>query len=127
MPLTVRAFPLHGPLSGLEAFAAQLKSERRAAAMQFFREYGVSHESWHLQQTPNGPWIIAVTQLQDPGEAAPRYAKSNAEFDAWFKNQVRSLTGVDPNTTPLGPPTTEIFSWSEVSQQRLANKPGVGP
>jgi hypothetical protein len=120
MPLTVRAFPLHGPLSELQAFAEQLKGQRRASAIQFFREYGVSHESWHFQQTPNGPWVIAVTELQDPQEAAPRYASSNADFEVWFKTQVRSLTGVDPNTTPLGPPTTEIFSWSASSPQRLA-------
>lgn len=113
MPLVVRAFPLRQPRSALDAFAAQLKRQRIAEAAQFYQDYGISHESWHLQEMPSGPWIIAVTVLKNPEEAAPRYASANADFDAWFKTQVLSLTGVDPNTAPLGPPTIEVFSWSD--------------
>ena len=112
MPLVVRAFPLRAPVSELQAFASELTGPRASDAEQFYRHYGVDYESWHVQQTPNGPWVIAVTELADPAEAAPRYADARHEFHAWFKDQVLSLTGVDPNKTPLGPPTTEVFSWS---------------
>jgi hypothetical protein len=33
---------------------------------------------------------------------------------------VLELTGVDPNVTPLGPPTETLFSWSD------ANAPKAG-
>lgn len=112
MPLVVRAFPLRGSISDLEAFASELNGARASDAEQFYRHYGVDHESWHVQQTANGPWVIAVTALANPTEAASRYAGATEDFDVWFKNQVLSLTGVDPNKTPLGPPTREIFSWS---------------
>lgn len=112
MPLVVRAFPLKSPVSDLHAFAAALTGERAADAARFYRHYGVDHESWHMQETPHGPWVIAVTALADPGEAAPRYANATEEFHLWFKNQVLAITGVDPNQTPLGPPTTQVFSWS---------------
>ena len=112
MPLVVRAFPLRGSIAELKTFASELIGVRAADAEQFYRHYGVDHESWHVQQTPNGPWVIAVTSLADPAEAAPRYADAREEFHAWFKGQVLSLTGVDPNKTPLGPPTTQVFSWS---------------
>ncbi len=112
MPLLPRAFPLRRPVEELRAFAAALCGERSADANQFYRHYGVSHESWHVQKTPTGPWVIAVTVVDNPEEAASRYASASEEFHAWFKAQVLSLTGVDPHTTPLGPPTTRVFVWS---------------
>jgi len=118
MPLVVRAFPLRGSITDLQAFASELAGARAADTEQFYRHYGVDHESWHVQQTPNGPWVIAVTALANPAEAAPRYADAREEFHVWFKDQVLSLTGVDPNKTPLGPPTTQVFSWSSQAAER---------
>jgi hypothetical protein len=118
MPLVVRAFPLRASIAELEAFAAELAGTRAADAEQFYRHYGVDHESWHVQQTPDGPWVIAVTSLANPTEAAPRYADAREEFHAWFKDRVLALTGVDPNKTPLGPPTTQVFSWSSLAAAR---------
>lgn len=115
MPLVVRAFPLRRSVADLQAFAAELSGTRAADATQFYRHYGVDHESWHVQQTPSGPWVIAVTALANPTEAASRYADATQAFHVWFKNQVLSLTGIDPNETPLGPPTTEVFSWSSTA------------
>lgn len=112
MTLVVRAFPLRGSMSDLAAFASQLKGARAKEASQFYRHYGVEYESWHLQETANGPWVIAVTTVENPDEAAPRYADATEGFHVWFKSQILALTGVDPNDTPLGPPTEEIFSWS---------------
>ena len=85
MALVVRAFPLRESPSALEAFAAALNGERSAEASQFYRHYGVARESWHLQQTPHGPWVIAVSDIRDPNEAAPRYAEATADFHVWFK------------------------------------------
>ena len=51
--------------------------------------------------------------IDNPAETAPRYASASEEFHAWFKSQVLHLSGVDPNVTPLGPPTTQVFAWSD--------------
>jgi hypothetical protein len=113
MSLIVRAFALRGSIKDLEAFAAALRTERKAETAAFFRQYGVSHESWHLQETPTGPWVIGVTAIDDAAEAAPRYAKSSTEFDSWFKRHVLQLSGVNPEQQPLGAPTTQVFVWSD--------------
>lgn len=112
MEHVVRAFPLRASREALAAFAAQLNGRRTAEASAFYRRYGIVEESWHVQDTPIGPWVIAVTILADAAEAAPRYAQSTAEFEAWFKGEVLALTGIDPNAAPLGPPTTQVFRWS---------------
>jgi hypothetical protein len=115
MQRVVRAFPvLPGQEKSLQELVSQLADERAKEAAEFFRRFGVTHESWHAQETPAGTWVIGVTEISDvPVEvAAEGYARSEQPFDSWFKERVREITGIDPNTTPLGPPTQCIFNWS---------------
>jgi hypothetical protein len=112
MQLIVRAFPvLPGKEQIMRQFAREVQTTRAAEATDFYRRMGVARESWHLQETPHGSWVIGVTQIPEkPVEAAGRdYAASQHPFDRWFKDQVIAITGVDPEQAPLGPPTQCIF------------------
>jgi hypothetical protein len=111
MPLVVRAFPLlPGKAEALRRFAADMAGPRRQEAEQFFKSFGVVRESWHYQETPQGPMVIAVTDVEsEPGARAWEYAESSRPFDRWFKDQVRDLTGIDPSVHPLGPSSEVIF------------------
>ena len=113
MSLIVRAFPVRSSVEDLKTFASALSNERAAETAAFYRRYGIEHESWHLQETPHGRWVIAVTSIDDVDEATPRYAESSAEFERWFKNRVMQVTGINPEIQPLGPPTTQVFGWSD--------------
>jgi hypothetical protein len=112
MPLIVRAFPvLPGKEEDIRKLAAEMAGPRREEAREFYRTFGVVRESWHYQETPHGPLVIGVTEVEDidPSARAQGYAESNQPFDRWFKDQVRNLTGVDPDLQPLGPPSEVIF------------------
>lgn len=112
MNLLVRAFPvLEGKADKLAEFARALETDRAAEAQDFYRRRGVHRETWHTQVTPHGLWVIGVAELPDKPLAvlADEYAASAAPFDKWFKEQVLELTGIDPNVTPLGPPTQCIY------------------
>jgi hypothetical protein len=109
MSYLVRAFPLIRPVDELRSFLSTLT--KRAETSRFYREYGILHESAYLQETKQGYIVIVVTVLEDQQEATPRYKAASDEFLTWFKQQIFHLTGVDPNVTPLGPPTTQEFSW----------------
>lgn len=112
MPFVVQAFPLLPEREGaLRAFADQMAGERAAEGADFYRRLGVAHESWHLQHTAAGPLVIAVTEIADVDAAATSYAASQQPFDRWFKDQVLHLTGVSPDSDPLGPPTEQIFEF----------------
>jgi hypothetical protein len=115
MPLVVRAFPvLRGKEEQVREFAAEMAGARRAEASAFYRSFGVRRESWHLQRTEHGFWVIGVTDVTDDLEAkAQAYATSQRPFDRWFKDQVLLLTGINPDVEPLGPPTETLFDWSE--------------
>ena len=114
MELIVRAFPIKSSARAeLDAFIRALDGERNAEAAAFYRGYGLSHESWYLQETEHGPWVIGISALDSPNDAAPRYAQSAEAFDTWFKSQIGKITGVDLNAQPLGPPTKRIYAWSD--------------
>ena len=112
MSQVVRAFPvLKGKEDVLRKFAKSLATDRAAEMAHFCSCFGVTSESWHLQETPHGLWVIAVSEIDEPSKRAEQYSASHAEFDEWFKAQVLELSGIDPITQPLGPPTEEIFAW----------------
>jgi hypothetical protein len=118
MELLVRAFPvLPGMESRMREFARDVQTVRAREAEHFYRRHGVERESWHLQVTPHGAWVIGVTQIADrPAAVAGKaYAESQHPFDRWFKEQVKTLTGIDPERTPLGPPTECLFDTAERS------------
>ncbi|HSN88864.1 MAG TPA: hypothetical protein VL025_19020, partial [Thermoanaerobaculia bacterium] len=93
MPLFVRAFPvLPGKEEDLRRFAAEMAGPRRRDAEQFYKSFGVVRESWHYQETPHGPMVIGVTDVEEPDAKAQEYAESNRSFDRWFKDQVKNLT-----------------------------------
>lgn len=111
MPLIVRAFPvLPGKEEDIRKLATEMAGSRREEAQEFYRIFGVVRESWHYQETPHGPMVIGVTDIdEDPDVKAREFAESIRPFDRWFKDQVRNLTGVDPDVQPLGPPSEVIF------------------
>jgi tRNA U34 5-methylaminomethyl-2-thiouridine-forming methyltransferase MnmC len=111
MTTLVRAFPLVRPPADVEAFIAELRGPRREETSQFYRAYGVSHESVHLQDTPHGTLLIVATWIDDVHDAAPRYQAASQGFHAWFKDRVQFLTGVNLDAMPLGPPAREVFAW----------------
>jgi hypothetical protein len=114
MQRIVRAFPV---LSGQEDAARQLAREigttRQAEAAAFYQRFGVTHECWFTQQTPQGLLMIAITDFggQPVADAASEYATSLAPFEAWFKERVLAISGIDQATQPLGPPTECVFDW----------------
>ena len=66
--------------------------------------------------------VIGVTEIdEDPSAKAQAYADSIRPFDLWFKDQVRNLTGVDPNVQPLGPPSEVIFDTLDETAARYSS------
>lgn len=121
MSYVVRAFPvLEGQEDKVRELARALAAERSAEASKFYAAFGVRHESWHLQQTPHGLWVIAVSDIDQPDQRAAEYAASTEGFAGWFKQQVLALSGIDPDTQPLGPPTETLLSISAEAPRPVA-------
>lgn len=117
MHLVVRAFAvLPSKEPDVEAFANQLAGPRRVEAEQFYRSLGVRRESWYFQPGPFGAQVIVVTEVDDLEPAAKAFAEAQQPFHRWFKEQVLRISAIDPNTDPLGPPSSQVFSWPPASE-----------
>ena len=127
MAMVVRAFPLKEgrTRSDVEKFVRELE-EREGEVSQWHATQGVTHESWYLQETDAGPWVIVVNEGSDVKESARRFAQAATDFDTWFKRRVEDLTGVDLSAAPLGPPTTPVYAWSQDEQTRMKFAPFQG-
>jgi hypothetical protein len=107
--LVVRAYPLRDRPE-LEKFIGELRSKPKETRA--FYDRHSAEEAWFLQNTDDGPIVIAVLAVDDPERAAKSYGESTDPFDVWFKQRVIEVSGVDPNQTPLGPPSEQIFQFA---------------
>ncbi|MDC0669135.1 hypothetical protein [Nannocystis radixulma] len=114
MSYAVRAFPLRRPVGELMAFVSALRGHRRAEAEAAYRRYGVLLDTWHIQHTSFGPWVLVVTRVDDSLRFED-YTASSDEFEAWFRSTILALSGGVPDRAPFGPPTTELYSWTGVT------------
>ncbi|MGZ5178402.1 MAG: hypothetical protein ACXWCW_30120, partial [Burkholderiales bacterium] len=93
MAMIVRAFPvLAGKEDAARRFAESVSGPRKQDTASFLQAFGVRRESWHLQQTPQGTFIIVVTDVEEPPhEKARAYGASQGAYERWFKDNVREL------------------------------------
>ena len=113
-------------------FAAACMGERRKGFEAQATRSGLARETWALQETPMGSFMLVWFEAPDIEKAFTEPATSGEEFSIWFRGQVKDVTGVDlalhPKARPLtywstGPPeerppcrditSSEGFSWAE--------------
>jgi len=100
---------LPGKTDAALAFANALMTERKKDMD--VAQVSVSKESWFLQKTPMGDFIIVYYISPDPDAVHAALAVSEEPFDVWFRAQVLDVTGMDLSTPMTGLPT-QILNWS---------------
>ena len=99
------AFPI---LSGKEHegrdFAAACMGERRKGFEAQLARGGLTRETWSLQETPMGSFMLVWFEAPDIEKAFTELATSGDDITVWFRGQVKDLTGVDLGAPPEGPP-----------------------
>jgi hypothetical protein len=120
MAMIVRAFPiLPGKEDAALKFAQAVGGSRKEETAAFLQGFGIRRESWHLQRTPQGAFVIVVTDLEDPPHAqAQAYGAAQDAFARWFKDNIAELCGIYADKQPLGPPTETIFAWDSSANRR---------
>jgi hypothetical protein len=129
MAMIVRAFPvLPGKEDAALEFAQTAADSRRSDMVSFLRSFGVRRETWHMQRTPHGAFVIVVTDVENPPlENARAYGASQGAFERWFKDNIKALCGVDPDLEPMGPATETIFQWDSAdNRRRTLDAPAAG-
>ena len=110
MPVLAMAVPV--PPGKTKALEQHVKE---AAEHEDFEEtiksFGIVHESWHIQETPQGDLLILVFESDDPLSMLQEFSRSERDLPVRQKNFLKQTLGVDLSQPPPGPPSRLIFAW----------------
>jgi len=99
-------------LEAWKAWNTELLGPRREEFEEFSRRMGLTrHRAW-LMQSPMGAMAIVVHE--GPGEATfmDEMRTSDHPFDAWFRDSVTELHGIDFSQPLPGPPPELVLDVS---------------
>jgi hypothetical protein len=91
-------------------FAADLSVPRAAEYAE--SQESVQRESWFLQSTPMGDFLIVHFEAPDPAGVFTALAQSTTPFDTWFREQAQEITGID-FTKPGGDLPKMVFKYEK--------------
>ena len=110
MPVLAMAVPVPpGKTKALEQHIAE--AVEREDFEETLRGFGIAHESWHIQETPQGDLLILVFDADDPYTMLREFSLSEKDLPVMQKNFLRETLGVDLSQPPPGPPSRVIFNW----------------
>jgi hypothetical protein len=92
------------------AFAAEAVGARLADYAAHHARADTTRETWTLQETPMGSFILVWFE-GDVDKAFADLATDDSEFIKWFRGQVLDITGVDLAAPPEGPPPAVLVNW----------------
>ncbi len=72
---------------------------------------GVPVESWHIQQTPNGDFLLVYLEAEDPLKMFQSFASKTGAADVYLKDGIKECTGVDLNQAMPGLPTYPVLEY----------------
>ena len=105
------AFPvLPGKTEAGNDFAKALMGPRRKEFDDALKREGITKESWFLQKTPQGDFVLVYFEAANVEKSFEILAKSQDPFLRWFKDQVRSITGVSLDQPSTEPAPEQILS-----------------
>lgn len=104
-------FPIvKGKEASARAFAAEVIGARRADFDAIQARSDVTRETWALQETPEGSFMLVWFE-GNVEKAFADLASDKGEYANWFRAQVKDVTGVDLGVPPDGPPPDILVDW----------------
>ena len=96
--------------TGNRRFAAEAIGARRAGYEAHHARADTTRETWALQETPMGSFILVWFE-GDVEKAFTDLATNDSDFIAWFRGRVLDVTGVDLAVPPDAPPPEVLVDW----------------
>jgi hypothetical protein len=106
------AFPvLPGKTEQARAFAKELMGTRRREFDESQARVGATRETWSLQSTPDGDFVLVWFEAPDIEKVFATLGESTDPFDVWFRQQVKEINGVDMEAPPTDAPPEVLVDW----------------
>ena len=108
------AFPiLPGKEDLARAFAAACLADRRTGFEAAQSRASTSRETWTMQQTPMGAFMLVWFESDDIEGAFADLATNDDEFVVWMRSQIQECTGVDMAAPDDSPPPEVVLDWTK--------------
>jgi hypothetical protein len=104
-------FPIQaGKEETARAFAAETVAARRSGFEAHHARVGTTRETWALQETPMGSFMLVWFE-GDVEKTFADLATNDSEFVTWFRDRVLDVTGVDLRAPSDTPPPAVLVDW----------------
>ena len=105
------AFPiLPGKTDAARAFANDVAGGRKADFNDMQKRAGTTRETWSLQETPAGAFMLVWFE-GNVEKAFADLATATDAFTVWFRGQIKGVTGIDMSEPAEGGPDL-LFDWT---------------
>lgn len=104
---------LPGKTEDFRRFVGEALGPRRNERIAARRRVGITKERIWIQHTPRGDMLLLYLEMDDKTRDDRAFFTSQDPYDLWFKPQIQSITGIDLNQPPPGPPPELVFEWEE--------------
>jgi hypothetical protein len=106
-------FPvLPGKEDAARVFAKEVSGPRKREFGDMQTRHGLTRETWALQQTPQGSFVLVWFEASDVEKPFAALATEQDDFVVWFRQQVLDVTGVDMTAPPEDPMPETLVEWS---------------
>jgi hypothetical protein len=106
------AFPiLPGKTEEARKLASELSAGRRAEYEVGLKRTGISRETWSLQVTPVGDFMLVWFEADDVEQVFTTLAVSTEPIDVWFRAQVLAVNGIDLGMPFETAPPEVVGEW----------------
>ena len=124
VPGAATATAFHVSEGRLDDFQRFLKDELGGAHADAYRDYltrfGITRERFYLDLTPKGERVVLYIEGDDPAGAVTRFARSSHPFDAWLREEMLYLNGIDYIRRQTAPPPHLILDWKAPAREKAA-------
>ena len=104
-------FPIQaGKEEEARAFAAETMGARRAEFDALQARADITRETWALQETPMGSFMLVWFE-GDVEKAFADLATNDSDFATWFRGRVLDVTGVDLGAPSDEQPPSVLVDW----------------
>lgn len=112
MTVFAAMFPiLPGKTERIKEIGAALAGEHAEAFDASQKNLNVPVESWHVQNTPMGDFLLVYLEAEDPLKMFQAFAGASGPSDRLLKDGVKECTGVDLDQPLPGLPSAPILNY----------------
>ena len=92
-----------------EALASLGNGDRKSDHEASRQRAGITRESVWIQSTPNGDVAVVLIEADDIAAAMGALATSDNPFDAWFRDHIKDVHGMD--LAEESPPPDQVLDY----------------